>query len=167
MVFRVFHLILAAASVFSACTDQQEVNLFDPTNTFVRFDYNNTVNNIAQDSMLLKRGVADSLLIPVALSSAPRSDSVILTMSVNNLSGNFTEQVHFDIQLLDPTHANYRQLIYPPGQYVRFVHFREISEPVEGRHHIRLMLNQVHPDNIHLGFPGSGRGKTFDLIYVH
>ena len=164
MYIRVLYLLLTAVSVFSACTDQQEDNLFDPNNTFVRFDYNNAVNSIAQDSVLLKRGVADSLVIPVALSSAPRTDSVSLTMEVISLSGEFVEQVHF---VIDSTHTNQQQLIYPPGQYVRFVHFREISEPLAGRHHIRLMLNQVHPDNIHLGFPGSGRGKIFDLIYVN
>jgi hypothetical protein len=152
--------------IISGCIDQQENNLFDPANTFIRFDYNNAVNSIAKDSILLKRGVLDSLVIPIALSSAPRQDSVLITLEINALTGTFTEQVHFDISP-SPSPANGNiQWSFFPGQYVHYLHFREIAEPPAGLHRVRLELTRIHPEQIHLGFPGSGRGKTFDVIYA-
>ncbi len=73
------HLVLFALLAFG-CEDprptQREGHIFDPGNAFIRFNYDNRVNEPARDSLLLSRLELDTFEIPIALSAAPQEQPV-------------------------------------------------------------------------------------------
>lgn len=146
--------------------DQQEENLFDPANAFIRFDYGNTVNGVARDSVLLKRNGLDTIQIPVALSSPPLKTEVNVQIEGSTLAGGMREGVDYDLWVDNKILAPDRLLRIPAGRFIQYVTFTERVPAPAGRHRVRLELREVSPSSINLGFPGSARGKYFDLIYT-
>ncbi len=146
--------------------DQQEENLFDPANAFIRFDYGNTVNGIARDSVLLKRSTLDTLQIPVALSSPVQQTEISVRVEATSLTGGMREGIDYELRVRNNIMAADRLLRIPAGQFVQYLTFAERIPAPAGRQRVRLELREVSPASIHLGFPGSGRGKYVDLIYT-
>lgn len=157
-------LLLAACEDFRR--DQRDDNLFNPADAFIRFDYNNAVNSIAKDSVLLLRSRLDSVVIPVALSAAPQQNEVTVLLSLQTTQGDIAEGAHFELHTpAGPLPAD-KRLRIAPGRFVQCLIFKERALPADGPQRLRLELVDVSPDFIHLGFPGSGRGRFFDLIYT-
>lgn len=146
--------------------DQQEENLFDPANAFIRFDYGNTVNGVARDSVLLKRNALDTLQIPIALSSPPQQTEISVSVEATSLTGGMREGIDYELWTSNKILPPDRLIRIPPGQFVQYLTFTERTHAPAGRHRVRLELKEVSPSFIHLGFPGSSRGKYFDLIYT-
>ena len=146
--------------------DQREENLFNTSNAFIRFDFGNTVNGIAKDSVVLKRTVLDTINIPVALSSAPLQTDVSVRMVASALAGSMKEGTDYELRNNSATLPPDKLLRIPPGQFVQYLTFAERAPAPTGKQRIRLELIEVSPSYIHLGFPGSSRGKYFDLIYT-
>lgn len=165
-----FLVFLACFVILTACEDwrkdQQEENLFDPANAFIRFDYGNTVNGVAKDSILLKRTTLDTLQIPVALSSSAQQTEVSVRIEATALTGGMREGMDYELRVRNNTLAADRLLRIPAGQFVQYLIFAERTPAPAGRQRVRLELREVSPSSIHLGFPGSGRGKYIDLIYT-
>ncbi len=163
-------IYMALSASLSACedwrSDQRDSNLFGESNSFIRFDFGNTVNGVARDSVVLKRSALDSFLIPVALSTPPRTADVQVRITVATIRGSMQEGTHFILRNGNDIFMPNALLQIPPGQYVRQLTFAERVQPPPGRHVVRLELKDAAPASINIGFPGSGRGRYFDLIYT-
>ena len=146
--------------------DQQEENLFDPANAFIRFDFGNTVGGIARDSILLKRTALDTVRIPVALSSPPLQNEVSVKIYAVSLTGSMREGIDYELYSNSKVLPPDKLLRIPAGQFVQYLTFAERVHGPAGKQRVRLELREVSPASLHLGFPGSGRGKYFDLIYA-
>ncbi|TXB62943.1 hypothetical protein [Phaeodactylibacter luteus] len=164
-----FGPILAIALALSGCEDprptQREGNLFDPDNAFIRFNYDNQVNEPAKDSVVLSRSSAEDTLlaIPVALSAAPQEEEVLFSLSVT-APDSLAPGLFYTLAGEDGEAVIGRNLSLPPGTFDYEITFhRADTLPLSGR--ATLQLERVSPDFIHLGFPGSGRGRTFELIF--
>ena len=162
------YLSMIAILGWLGCEDpratQREENIFNPDNAFIRFNFDNQVNTPAKDSVIISASAPeDSLLvIPIALSAAPQTQEVLVQVTyeapdslapANNwmLFGEDGESV-FD-----------RNLSIIPGTFDYELTFNRLDTlPYPGR--LILLLEKVSPDFINLGFPGSGRGQTFELI---
>lgn len=161
--------ILAIALVLSGCDDprptQREGNLFDPDNAFIRFNFDNQVNEPAKDSVVLSgSSAADTLLvIPVALSAAPQEEEVLFSLAVA-APDSLAPGLFYTLTGEDGEAVMGRNLRLPPGTFdYEIIFHRADTLPLSGR--ATLELERVSPDFIHLGFPGSGRGRTFELIF--
>jgi hypothetical protein len=162
-------LLLIIVLIGSGCEDprptQREDNTFHPDNAFIRFNYDNQVNEPAKDSVVLSATAAeDSLLvIPIALSAAPQTEDV-LVMVEYEAPDSLILGTHWALAGEDGESALGRNLVLPPGTFDYELTFERLDTlPVPSR--IQLRLEQVSPDFIHLGFPGSERGRTFELIF--
>lgn len=163
-------IFLALSAAFTACedwrSDQQDDNLFAAANAFIRFDFGNTVNGVARDSAVLKRSALDSFSIPIALSAPPQTTVVQVRVAVASLGGSMQQGTHYVLRNGNDVLPPNALLQLPPGQYARLLTFAERAQPPAGRHVIRLELRDPAPASLRLGFPGSGRGRYFDLIYT-
>lgn len=159
--------LLLGASCEDWRPDQRDDNLFDPANAFIRFDFGNTVNGVAKDSVLLKRSGLDSILIPVALSAPVQRQEVSVRLEVKALTGAMSEGVHFELRLGSAPLPVDKIVRLAPGQFVQMLTFKELRLPDAGPQRLRLELTEVSPASIYLGFPGSGRGRFFDLVYTN
>ena len=161
-------IVLVYALIFSAlaCEDprptQRENNIFDPDHSFVRFNYDNTVNTPAKDSVFLSRLELDTIEVPVALSAPPQEPEVIISLALTT-EGDIAEGIHFELlgEIGEP--LNDGRIVLPPGAFDFFITYFEKDTLPPGRHRVILEIESVSPD-FHLGFPGSGRGSRFDLI---
>jgi hypothetical protein len=144
---------------------QREDNIFDPGNAFIRFNYDNQVNEPAKDSVELSATAAEDslLIIPIALSAAPQMEDV-LVMVTYEAPDSLILGMHWALTGEDGESALGRNLILSPGSFDYELSFERLDTlPAPSR--IQLRLEQVSPDFIHLGFPGSERGRTFELIF--
>lgn len=144
---------------------QREDNIFDPENAFIRFNYDNQVNTPAKDSVELSATAAEDslLIIPIALSAAPQTEEVLVLLEYE-APDSLALGTHWTLTGEDGESAFGRNLIIPPGSFDYELSFERLDTlPAPSR--IQLRLEQVSPDFIHLGFPGSERGRTFELIF--
>jgi len=163
-----YTLLLWACSALWACKDprpdQSNNNLFDPNNAFVRFNFGNTVNGTAQDSVLIRQEAGtERLRIPVALSSPPLSQALVLRFELQ-ISGAIAEGEDFVLLENGQTIEN-RSLRIAPGQFDTFLDYQALR-PAATTATVQLRLIEATPNNIRLGFPGSGRGTVFTIIII-
>ncbi len=103
------------------------------------------------------------MIIPIALSAAPQMEDV-LVMVTYEAPESLILGMHWALTGEDGESALGRNLILPPGTFEYELSFERLDTlPAPSR--ILLRLEQVSPDFIHLGFPGSERGRTFELIF--
>ncbi len=162
-------ILLTGAIIGTGCEDprptQREDNIFDPENAFIRFNYDNQVNEPAKDSVVLSATAPEdsALVIPVALSAAPQPEAVQVRLEAE-VPDSLGLGTLFTINGEDGESALGRNLAIPPGSFdYELIYNRLDTLPAPGR--LQLRLESITPDFIHLGFPGSGRGRTFELIF--
>ena len=155
-------LLLATTACEDPRPNQREDNIFDPANSFVRFNYDNTINTPAEDSVFLSRLELDTVEVPVALSAPPQETEVLLSFALTT-EGDLTEGIHFDLLGENGEPLDDGRIVLPPGKFDFFITYFEKDTLPPGRHRVILELESASPD-FHLGFPGSGRGRRFDII---
>ncbi len=163
-------LLLLLPLLMAACEDprptQREGNIFDPENAFLRFNYENTVTEPALDSLAfdLSEVVDTTVVIPIALSAAPQEEAVLFRLE-REVSGSLQAGQNFELLGEDGEDPFEKNISLAPGVYDYELRFQQLdSVPAPGGQ-IRLRLVEVVPDFIKLGFPGSGRGQEFTIIY--
>ena len=157
-----FILGCATLLFWASCADPREDNLFDAANSFVRFNYDNSVTNPAQDTVTLDRTTSDTLRLPIALSAPPQPEPVRIDFSVTT-TGPLQRGTDYAIQGEDDRPLSEDRVNLAPGDfdYVLKVYLIEpLAEPAT----LTLEITGTDPDFL-LGFPGSGRGRIFKINY--
>lgn len=163
-VWKTYLPIYCAAGLLlvGACADPREDNLFDAADSFVRFNYDNTVTEPARDTVTLDRTATDTLRLPIALSAPPQPEAVRIDFSVTT-TGPLQRGTDFAILGEDdrPLSDDWVNLVPGDFEYLLRIYLAEpLTEPAT----LTLEITATNPDFL-LGFPGSGRGRIFKISY--
>lgn len=156
--------LLCAVGLFwvGSCADPREDNLFDAANSFVRFDYGNTVTDPAQDTVTLDRNTTDTLRLPIALSAPPQPEAVGIDFAVAT-TGPLQRGTTFTLLGEDDRPLDEDRVRLEPGDFdyvLGIVLTEALPEPAT----LTLEITGTDPDFL-LGFPGSGRSRIFKISY--
>lgn len=162
IIYTLFVLYLLATACQDPRKDQRDDNIFDPANAFVRFDYENQLIGTAQDTVSIAPDRSADLLIPVALSAPAQSNDVRLRFRVRASSG-LVAGTHYE--LLNELGESFSEtlIVLPPGDFDHTLIYRPLATAPNSGESLTLELTEVDPNTINLGFPGSGRGSTFEI----
>jgi hypothetical protein len=156
--------LLVLALLQSSCRYDHEQNMFDPANSFVRFNYSNDFSadqyRLAKDSISIKSSNMALIPVPIAL-SAPRQTEQI-TVQFDMQAQNLTEGVHFILSDKAGNPIQRRHYTLAPGQFADTIWYKPVQQ-LENTS-ISFNLTSVSKQGIHLGFPGSTRGQTFKIL---
>ncbi len=162
--FALIMLNLWACKDFRA--DQRDLNVFDPANSFVRFDYKSTLTAPARDTAHVFVQSPLEIQIPVALSASPQSQAVVLTFQLHTQS-NLGEAVNYEIRNAAGVASGDRRIFLEAGSFDSFITFKLLAPPPPsptGQHLLKIELIDISIPNVSLGFPGSGRGRIFEVF---
>ncbi len=165
----VYHFViyLVVIILVAACedprNDQRDDNVFDPANSFVRFNYRNTLNGPAADTAVLGRDTLSILELPLAVSAPPQTQPVHIDFTLQT-QGNLIEGANFELRDEDGQTLTARGLTLPPGDLDYTITLALTDTLAAPGGSAVLELVSVEP-GLKLGFPGSGRGKVFTAKY--
>jgi hypothetical protein len=155
-------LLLAVVIILADCADPREDNLFDTANSFVRFNYDNTVTDPARDAVTLDRDFADPLYLPLALSAPPQPQPVRIDFTATGSDG-LTRGTDFVLLAESGAVLTENQVQLEPGDF-DYVFGVTLTGALAAPATLTLELTGTEPDFL-LGFPGSGRGRIFTINF--
>lgn len=142
------------------CTDWRsdafEDKRFDPSNAFVRFNYENTLSSTALDSIRLPANVDTVIFLPLAL-SAPNTGQDLEVFWETNSTGWPLDTINIRIDGVEDINP----IIIEGGTFDEII---QINLPAADSARFEIEIIEVSPE-LTIGYPRSnGRGAKFSII---
>jgi len=146
--------------MWTACTDWRrdafEDKRFDPSNAFVRFNYENTLSTTALDSIRLPANVDTVIFLPIAL-SAPNTGQDLEVFWETNSTGWRLDSIEIQIDGVEDV----QPILIEGGTFDEII---QIVLPAVDSARFEIEIIEVSPE-LTIGYPRSnGRGAKFSII---